>query len=64
MGTTVEVSIDQAKAAGSIEPTVEIGLDEFQAARRDPRVKDFLREARAYGKRLDREGRIHRGPAS
>lgn len=37
-----------------------IDLQEFQQARRDRRVKSFLRDAREYGNKLDREGRIHR----
>jgi hypothetical protein len=60
MGTTTEVSIDQEKIAAAKEPVAEIPLDEFQAARRDPKVKTFLKNAKEYGKRLEREGRIHR----
>lgn len=37
-----------------------IDIREFQEARRDPRIKRFLKEAREYGYKLDREGRIHR----
>ena len=38
----------------------EIDLQEFRQARRDRRVKSFLKEAREYGYTLDSEGRIHR----
>jgi hypothetical protein len=38
-------------------------LDEFQQARRDPRVRDFLEGAKAYGRKLKREGRINPTPA-
>lgn len=62
MGTTVDVGIDQKKSAEVKEPVAEIFLDEFQEARRDPRVKDFLADSRAYGKKLDHDGRIHRRP--
>lgn len=37
-----------------IEPAVVIDLDEFEAARRDPRVHKMLEEARTYGKRVER----------
>lgn len=37
-----------------------IDIQEFLEARRDPRVKSFLKEAREYGDRLGREGRIRR----
>jgi hypothetical protein len=36
-----------------------IEIREFQEARRDPGVRDFLVGAKAYGKKLKREGRIH-----
>lgn len=63
MGTTIDVSIDESKVAESQEPVAEIGLDEFQQARRDPRVREFLKGAKAYGKRLKRERRINPTPA-
>lgn len=37
-----------------------IDIREFQEARRDPRIKSFLKRAREYGYKLDREGRIRR----
>lgn len=37
--------------------TVVVDANEFQDARRDPRVRRFLREAREYGARLTREQR-------
>jgi hypothetical protein len=63
MGAPVAVSIDKEKIAASNKPVAEIELDEFQAARRDPQVKELLREAREQGKKLEREGRIRRLPA-
>jgi hypothetical protein len=39
------------------EEVVEVDLDEFEQARRDPRVHSFLKQAREYGARLEREGR-------
>lgn len=58
MGTT----IDESKVAESQEPVAEIGLDEFQDARRDPRVREFLKGVKAYGNRLKRESRINPTP--
>ena len=63
MGTTIDVSIDESKATEAQEPIAEIGLDAFQEARRDPRVREFLKGARAYGERLKREKRINPTPA-
>lgn len=63
MGTTVDVSIDEEKVAESQKPVAAIGLNEFQEARRDPRVRKFLEGAKAYGKKLKREGRINPTPA-
>ena len=62
MGTTVDVSIDESKAAESQEPVAMISLDEFEHARRDPRVREFLKGVKTYGKKLKRENRIN--PAS
>jgi hypothetical protein len=33
-------------------PIIEIDADEFEAARRDPKVHAFLGEAAAYGKQV------------
>lgn len=62
MGTTIDVSIDESKVAESQEPVAEIGLDEFQHARRDPRVREFLKGVKAYGTKLKRESRINPTP--
>lgn len=47
-----------AEGTEAVKPAID--LQEFQQARRDRRVKSFLRDAREYGDKLDREGRIHR----
>lgn len=56
MGTALKVTIDETKAAAHDE-ILEVDVDEFQEARRDPRVLGFLEEAKRYGERLEREGR-------
>lgn len=38
-----------------IEPAAVIDLDELRAAERDPRVRETLEKARAYGERVKRE---------
>lgn len=54
----VDVDIDQSKAACQPgEVVAEIDLDDFQEARRDPRLQAFLAEARAYGEQLEQAGR-------
>lgn len=51
-----------------IEPAAVIDLDEFEAARRDPRVRQMLEQALAYGDRVDAQRRktrkrlIYEGP--
>lgn len=51
-----------------IEPVAVIDLDEFEAARRDPRVRKMLEEALAYGERVDAQRRktrrrlVYEGP--
>jgi hypothetical protein len=35
-----------------------IGIDEFEDALRDPKRKDFIGEAKEYGRQLESEGRI------
>lgn len=49
----------EAEGRGAAKPVID--LQEFQQARRDRRVKSFLREAMEYGRKLDREARIRRG---
>jgi hypothetical protein len=60
MGSAIDVRVDQAKAASSKEPIAEIDVNDFQAARRSSKVKNFLAEALEYGKKLERDGRIQR----
>ena len=60
MGSAIDVRVDQAKAASSKEPSAEIDVKDFQAARRSSKVKSFLSEALEYGKKLERDGRIQR----
>lgn len=50
-----------SEAQGREVAKAVIDLHEFQQARRDRRTKSFLREAKKYGAKLDREGRIHPG---
>lgn len=38
------------------EPAV-VDVSELKAARKDPKVKRFLQDAKAYGNRLTRDGR-------
>lgn len=51
-----------------IEPAAVIDFDEFEAARRDPRVRKMLEEALAYGERVDAQRRktrkrlVYEGP--
>lgn len=51
-----------------IEPAAVIDLDEFEAARRDPRVREMQEGARAYGERVNAQRRkmhkrlIYEGP--
>lgn len=62
-GQNVGTTIDESKMAESQEPVAEIELDEFKNARRDPRVHEFLKGVKAYGKKLKREQRINPTPA-
>ena len=52
----VNVKVD-SEAPGGADGIVTIDLDEFQAARRDPRVRNFLNKAKRYGAQVEREGR-------
>lgn len=40
------------------DPCIEIDAEEFEEARRDPKVKDLLRRADAYGEKMRAEGRL------
>jgi hypothetical protein len=41
----------------SLEDVTVIDFDEFEAARRDPKVAEFLGEAKAEGQKIESEGR-------
>lgn len=50
--------VDETSDRPTIEPAVEIELDDLLRAQSDPRVKALLEDAVAEGARLEREGRI------
>jgi hypothetical protein len=50
--------IDKTRKRPTIEPALEIELDDFQRAQSNPRVKALLEDAVAEGARLEDEGRI------
>ena len=60
MGTAINVRVDQEKASRSKKPIAEIDLDEFQKARQNAKVNEFLDESAEYGKQLEKDGRIKR----
>ncbi len=50
--------VDETSERATVEPAVEIELDDLLRAQSDPRVKALLEDAVAEGARLEREGRI------
>jgi hypothetical protein len=52
------VYVDPEADPDATEPMV-VALDEFMAAKADPKVHRMLDFANAYGERLEREGRNH-----
>lgn len=57
MGVTLQVPVKVAESKDTSDAVLEVELDEFQAARKDPKVKHFLEDAADYGAKLEAEGR-------
>jgi hypothetical protein len=49
---------EETSERATVEPAVEIELEDFQRAQSNPRVKALIEDAVAEGDRLEREGRI------
>ncbi len=59
MGTVLVPVVDQGERRQVMSPAAKIALDDLQEARRDPLIKNLLKEAIAEGERVKREGRRH-----
>ncbi len=54
-----ESDSDTPKIHHGILSSAEIKIADFEAAMRDPEVKEFLANAKAHGEQLEQRGFIH-----